>query len=273
MSRTLLVTGGAGFIGSALVRKLIAETGYTVVNVDKLTYAGNLESLTSVADNERYHFEKVDICDGERVRALFEKYSPDGVLHLAAESHVDRSIDAPSARSSAETIVGDGSTNTSARIASGSSPSLVSTMSYVPPVEIHTYTSPATTSCSSSLASSTPAMSLQATDDFADGLSCCGLVFGISFSVRQKKKTMANMNSSVATPDHSSAKSLSAWANASVISTSIGSASNPWSLPGRIVPRGYPQTARAAWAKNAVAHSTSRTSMRSSAACHRPMAS
>jgi dTDP-glucose 4,6-dehydratase len=95
VSKTLLVTGGAGFIGSAVIRKLIASTDYTVVNVDKLTYAGNLESLSSVADSERYHFEQVDICDTEAVRALFTEYSPDGVLHLAAESHVDRSIDAP----------------------------------------------------------------------------------------------------------------------------------------------------------------------------------
>ena len=95
MSKTLLVTGGAGFIGSAVIRRLIASTNYTVVNVDKLTYAGNLESLRSVADNERYHFEKVDICDIDAVRSLFTRYSPDGVLHLAAESHVDRSIDAP----------------------------------------------------------------------------------------------------------------------------------------------------------------------------------
>ena len=95
--KTLFVTGGAGFIGSALVRMLIGETDYTVVNVDKLTYAGNLDSVAAVAGDPRYHFEQVDICDESALRALFERYRPAGVIHLAAESHVDRSIDGPRA--------------------------------------------------------------------------------------------------------------------------------------------------------------------------------
>ncbi|MCE3268482.1 MAG: rfbB [Burkholderiales bacterium] len=95
MSQTLFVTGGAGFIGSALVRLLIQQTDYTVVNIDKLTYAGNLESLKSVSDSERYIFEQIDICDNERITNIFNKYNPIGILHLAAESHVDRSIIGP----------------------------------------------------------------------------------------------------------------------------------------------------------------------------------
>ena len=97
MSQTLMVTGGAGFIGSALIRHLINNTPYHVINIDKLTYAGNLESLESVAGSERYGFEQVDVCDGMALRSLFAKYRPDGVLHLAAETHVDRSIDGPAA--------------------------------------------------------------------------------------------------------------------------------------------------------------------------------
>lgn len=94
---TLLVTGGAGFIGSALVRKLVRETTYVVVNVDNLTYAGNLESLAEVEADDRYHFIRADICDADAMHAAFEQYQPAAVVHLAAESHVDRSIDGPDA--------------------------------------------------------------------------------------------------------------------------------------------------------------------------------
>ncbi len=92
---TVLVTGGAGFIGSALVRRLVLEAGCEVVNVDKLTYAGSLEALAGARDHPRHHFHRVDVCDGEAVRALLDRYRPGVVLHLAAESHVDRSIAGP----------------------------------------------------------------------------------------------------------------------------------------------------------------------------------
>ncbi|EHZ7120560.1 dTDP-glucose 4,6-dehydratase [Vibrio vulnificus] len=95
MKKTILVTGGAGFIGSALIRFLINETEHTVINFDKLTYAGNLESLDSVSKSERYHFVQADICDAQAVREAFDTFQPDFVMHLAAESHVDRSIDGP----------------------------------------------------------------------------------------------------------------------------------------------------------------------------------
>ncbi|MEH0699330.1 dTDP-glucose 4,6-dehydratase [Vibrio owensii] len=91
----ILVTGGAGFIGSAVIRHIINNTEDSVVNVDKLTYAGNLESLSDVMGSERYVFEKVDICDRESLETVFSKHKPDAVMHLAAESHVDRSIDGP----------------------------------------------------------------------------------------------------------------------------------------------------------------------------------
>ncbi|SEJ25883.1 dTDP-glucose 4,6-dehydratase [Pseudomonas linyingensis] len=96
MSSRILVTGGAGFIGSAVVRHLILNTPYEVANLDKLTYAGNLESLATVADSPRYRFYQVDICDAAALDRVFAEFRPDGVMHLAAESHVDRSIDGPS---------------------------------------------------------------------------------------------------------------------------------------------------------------------------------
>ena len=95
--KTLLVTGGAGFIGSALVRKIIRETGHRVVNADALTYAGNLDSVAVVAESPRYAFAPVDVADAPAVRALFAEHAPDAVIHLAAETHVDRSIDGPGA--------------------------------------------------------------------------------------------------------------------------------------------------------------------------------
>jgi len=95
MVMNILVTGGAGFIGSAVIRHLINETEHHVLNVDKLTYAGNLESLISVSDHPRYQFTQTDICDHVSLTRLFLEFQPDIVMHLAAESHVDRSIDRP----------------------------------------------------------------------------------------------------------------------------------------------------------------------------------
>ena len=94
--RKLLVTGGAGFIGSAVIRHIISNSKDSVVNLDKLTYAGNLESLEPVAANSRYEFEHVDICNRGELDRVFRDHQPDAVMHLAAESHVDRSITGPS---------------------------------------------------------------------------------------------------------------------------------------------------------------------------------
>ncbi|MCL4138723.1 UNVERIFIED_CONTAM: hypothetical protein GTU68_010319 [Idotea baltica] len=95
MSIKILVTGGAGFIGSAVIRHIINCTNDSVINVDKLTYAGNLESLHEVSDNPRYAFEQIDICDRDSLDRVFSQHQPEAVMHLAAESHVDRSIDGP----------------------------------------------------------------------------------------------------------------------------------------------------------------------------------
>ena len=94
MKKRVIVTGGAGFIGSALVRMLVKE-GVEVLNIDKLTYAGNLSSVASVASQPNYHFLKADICDAAAMNRAFLEFKPEGVMHLAAESHVDRSIDGP----------------------------------------------------------------------------------------------------------------------------------------------------------------------------------
>lgn len=96
-NRTVVVTGGAGFIGSAVIRYLLDETQANVVNVDKLTYAANLASIPQAQGNPRYKLEKVDICDSSALRRIFQQYQPGAVMNLAAESHVDRSIDGPAA--------------------------------------------------------------------------------------------------------------------------------------------------------------------------------
>ena len=93
--KKILITGGAGFIGSAVIRNIINNSEHEVLNLDKLTYAGNLESLNSIQDNPRYQFSQTDICDAAQVKAVFTAFQPDLVMHLAAESHVDRSIDGP----------------------------------------------------------------------------------------------------------------------------------------------------------------------------------
>ena len=94
-NKTILVTGGAGFIGSALIRHIIKDTQNKVVNIDKLTYCGNLQSLKLIDENNNYIFEQIDICQTDEIKKIFEKYRPDIVIHLAASTHVDRSIDAP----------------------------------------------------------------------------------------------------------------------------------------------------------------------------------
>jgi dTDP-glucose 4,6-dehydratase len=96
MNKNILVTGGAGFIGSAVIRYIIKETNNNVLNIDKLTYAANLNSLMSVKGNKRYLFEKIDICNKDAIRQVIKKFQPDILIHLAAETHVDKSINDPS---------------------------------------------------------------------------------------------------------------------------------------------------------------------------------
>lgn len=93
----ILITGGAGFIGSAVIRHIILSTNNQVLNIDKLTYAGNLESLKEIDQHSNYQFKQIDICDTEQITKAIEAFQPDAIMHLAAESHVDRSIDGPAA--------------------------------------------------------------------------------------------------------------------------------------------------------------------------------
>ena len=95
MLKKFLITGGAGFIGSTLIRHIISTTKHEVFNIDKLTYASNLVSLSSIESSLRYSFEQVDICNRNKIKDIFDKYQPDIVIHLAAETHVDRSINGP----------------------------------------------------------------------------------------------------------------------------------------------------------------------------------
>ena len=95
MNKNILITGGAGFIGSAVVRQIIKDTDHNVMNIDVLSYAANLNSLTNVKNNKRYSFEQIDICHADAIRQVLKKFQPDIIMHLAAESHVDRSINDP----------------------------------------------------------------------------------------------------------------------------------------------------------------------------------
>ena len=91
-NKTFLITGGAGFIGSAVIRHILNNTNHKVINVDKLTYAGNLDNLSSISKSKNYSFEEVDICNKKEIERIYNCYQPDIIMHLAAESHVDRSI-------------------------------------------------------------------------------------------------------------------------------------------------------------------------------------